>query len=87
MPYLVCNPMNGVTEFEVSLDGVPKISQTQNLGDGTVRLYHDVTGVDVGDHIVEVRARYGTWGWSDPTAPFGFSKPAIDSPTGLSLEG
>ena len=86
MPYLVCDPMVEVTEFEVSMDGVPSASFPQDLGDGTVRLRHDVTGVDSGNHSVEVRAKYGAWGWSDPTPPFGFTKPSLSVPSGISLE-
>lgn len=87
MPYLVCDPMpDTVIEFGVELDGVEDVSPAEDLGDGTVRLHYDVSGVASGNHTVKVRANYAEWGWGPQTTPFAFTKPVVGTPTGLKLE-
>lgn len=89
-PFLVCDPQpgpgqpGGVENYIVILDGTPNDSIPEDLGDGTVRLHHDLAGIAVGDHNVEVKAE-NKWGESAPV-PFVFTKQLPPSPTGMGLE-
>jgi hypothetical protein len=88
MPYLISNPQLYVETYLVNLDG--QTTETPaNIVDpqaGTKRLYLDVTGVSLGSHHVEIRAK-NMWGQSDPV-PFDFVKviPSVPSGIGLSEE-
>ncbi|KKL80640.1 hypothetical protein LCGC14_2002770 [marine sediment metagenome] len=83
-PFLVSDPQTGAEEYVVTIDGVEDISPAQDLGNGTVRLYHDMAGVSDGLHNVEVKAR-NMWEDSLPT-PFAFTRTPPGAPAGIGLE-
>ncbi|KKL08098.1 hypothetical protein LCGC14_2579280 [marine sediment metagenome] len=83
-PFLISDPQTSAEEYVVTIDGVESISSAQDLGDGTVRLYHDLAGVSDGLHNVEVKAR-NVWGSSTPV-PFSFEKILPGVPVNIGLE-
>ncbi len=84
-PFLVSDPTSEpVAEYVVTLDGVETISPAQDLGNGMVKLHHDMAGITDGPHTMEVKAR-NIWGDSLP-APFAFTKTLPLVPVGIGLE-
>ena len=83
-PFLVCNPTSEqITEYVVLKDGTENISTPEDLGDGTVRLKYDLSGLSVGAHHFEVAAR-NEWGTS-AYATFDCNKSIPGAPSGLRL--
>ena len=83
-PFLISDPQTSAEEYVVTIDGVESISSAQDLGDGTVRLYHDLAGVSDGLHNVEVKARNM---WEDSlSVPFVFTRIPPGVPAGIGLE-
>ena len=83
-PFLISDPQTGAEEYVVTIDGVESVSSAQALGDGTVRLHHDLSGVADGLHNVEVKAR-NMWEDSSPV-PFSFTRTPPGVPVGIGLE-
>jgi len=95
MAYLVCDSystsIEQPTSFEVTLDAQsPVISPAQTLGDNSVRLHYDVSGVSTGDHQAVVRAyKYDEIDgdiWSEYSTPFLFRRSgSLGAPSGISI--
>ncbi len=84
-PFLVSDPTTeNVTEYQIVEGGNTITSPSQDLGDGTVRLYHDEAGILDGQHNIEVRA-CNMWGCSSEV-PFSFVKQLLGVPTGIGLQ-
>ena len=82
-PYLVCDPQTNVAEYRVVVDGSGDIVTAHDLGDGTVMLRFDCTGLTEGAHNFEVYS-VNIWGESSPT-PFDCVKALPSSPGGVGL--
>ncbi len=96
-PYLICDPNESVSGYVLTLDGSESRVPVQpgwakdnkfyasDPGGGTpCHLIMDLAGVPEGEHKLEIRSYYGTWGVSE-AVPFGFSKPTISKPQGTRL--
>jgi len=85
MPYLTCAPIvEDIISYLIDLDGQVTESPPNIIGDGSKRLWMDLTNVSTGEHIVIVRAK-NLWGTSEPSEPFTFSKNLPSTPSGLGL--
>ncbi|MCK4718739.1 MAG: hypothetical protein KAT70_08730, partial [Thermoplasmata archaeon] len=80
-PYLVCDPMENVTHFIVTIDGVEREVEAVDVGDGYVILKYDLTGVSNGTHDVTVKAK-NLWGQS-VAVPFVFTREGPDIPANI----
>lgn len=86
---LVCDPVDEttVTHYHVILDTVDMgLSPAFYLGDGTVRLNYDLTGVAVGNHHVDVAAYNALWELYSSYVSLDFVKIGPDDPLNLRLE-
>jgi hypothetical protein len=85
-PFLVCDPMAEVEEFEiVGLGKEPIITPAFVRQDGQKELRYDLQSLPPGSYTVKVRALVGLWG-SDYSDPLDFSKPALPKPSVGRLE-
>ncbi len=75
----------GTDYFEVELDGAVTRSDGESDGAGQIRLRHDLTALEFGDHTARAR-RVNSWGAGEWTAPLPFraSTPGALSGFGLS---
>jgi len=74
-PYLVCDPQEGVTEYEI-VDNGATLPMVAAQADGSLR--YDLAGIEKGEHSYQVKA-CNMWGCSEasgiviiktvPTAP------------------
>jgi len=74
-PYLVCDPQDGVTEYEI-VDNGATLPMVAAQADGSLR--YDLAGIEKGEHSYQVKA-CNMWGCSEasgiviiktvPTAP------------------
>ena len=72
-PFLVCDPQAGVTHYELAGPvWVPTEHPAQ--ADGSIRM--DVSGANVGNNAITVRACNELWGCSD-AVPFEFPRPNL----------
>jgi len=83
-PYLVCDPVRFVTHYEVTLDGEVETVPAYDLGDGTVMLRFDLSGIEMGSHHVSVSAM-NVWGMSGP-ATLDFTKALPDAAVNVRIE-
>lgn len=87
-PFLVCDPMTGVEQTQVTLDGEPQgwvPYAEQDFGGTTYCVLMDLAGLANGSHTATAEADWGVWGASDPSVPFDFSKPDVQAPAGFVL--
>jgi hypothetical protein len=85
MVYLICNPVaEEIETYLVDLDGTVTESPPNIIGDGSKRLFFDVTGVSTGAHTVIIRSK-NRWGESEPSDPFTFEKNLPSTPSGIGL--
>ena len=85
MPYLTCDPtVEDIMAYVIDLDGQVTESPPNIIGDGSKRLWMDVTGVSLGEHTVIAYAK-NKWETSPPSEPFTFSKNLPSTPSGLGL--
>ena len=62
-PYLVCDPQEGVTEYEI-VDNGATLPMVAAQADGSLR--YDLAGIEKGEHSYQVKA-CNMWGCSDPS--------------------
>ena len=85
MPYLTCDPtIEDITAYLIDLDGQVTESPPNIIGDGSKRLWMDLTNVSEGEHTVIAYAK-NMWKTSGPSEPLTFSKNAPTTPSGLAL--
>ena len=83
-PFLVSDPtVENVTKYEVEVNGVSYgESISQSLGDGTVRLYFDISGLVILSTNPTFRARASNGvTWSSWSAPYTYG--SLSAPTNL----
>jgi len=88
MPFLICDPMpqDEADHFLVEIDGDLIQADAERDDDaGTVRLHHDVNGVDLGTHTARVAA-VNMWGDGEFSDPFDFTKALPGAVSGVGLE-
>lgn len=76
-PFVVCDPDSTATSYIVILDSGEEIETP-------IPLHFDLSGIDEGSHIVEVRAK-NIWGVSS-AVPLEFTKALPQSPTNMRLD-
>jgi len=81
-PFLVCDPQVDVTEYIITGD-ISATTPAVDLGDGTVRMQYDLTGISEGPYNIEVKAK-NIWGESIPV-PFVFTKQLPDAPSNITI--
>ena len=82
-PFLVCDPQTNITEYIITGDiniTVPAF----DLGDGTVRLQYDLSGITEGTFNLQVKAK-NIWGES-VAVPFDFVKALPAAPVVIRIE-
>ena len=79
-PFLVCDPNPGATGIILEVNGVEMPEFTAEA-DGSLK--QDLAGYEVGDFTVRAKANFDSWGWSEYSVPFNFTKPALQSPLNL----
>lgn len=87
MPKLVSDPVlaeSAPDKYVITMDGASVDSSPEVLGDGSVRLAHDLSGVTPGPHTGDVKAVNG-WGESLAT-PFAFTSEPPASPSNVHIE-
>ncbi len=78
-PFLVCDPQPDAERYELTIDGTVISTPAP--------LKYDLAGIAQGSHRITAVAINDTWGVrSEPSAPFDFSKPSPQSPSGFRLE-
>ena len=85
-PFLVCDPQEGVTEYELDIDGTVLTGIPAEV-DGSIRYAMDAW-LNTGSHNLIGRCK-NIWGWSEWNAdPFGFNadSPGVPSGYGFSAE-
>jgi hypothetical protein len=84
--FLVTDPIDEeyCDYFEVIMDGVVQTVDAEHGGDGTVRLHHDITDIDMGNHSVVITA-FNAWGGGEPSDPFDFVKALPPKVSGIGL--
>ena len=78
-PFLVCDPQEGVTEYELDIDGTV-LTGIAAEADGSIKYSMDAW-LNTGTHSLVGRCR-NAWGWGEWNAdPFVFSSDVPGSPT------
>lgn len=80
-PFLVCDPQAGVETYELYFDGAvtPAVSQPVNNA-----IRYDLASIPAGTHTVIAKA-CNTWGCSESSTPFTFTKVVLGAPVNIGL--
>lgn len=78
-PHLTCDvykATDGVTGFELTIDGstITTTAMVTDTAKGTVTLWYDLAAIQPGTHTVTGKV-CNSWGCSDSSGPFVFSRP------------
>ena len=91
MPYIVCDPVFETeeiakpTKYVITIDGAASFEvDPQDMGNGSVRLHYDVSGLTMGKHNIAVASK-NLEGASSPV-PFMYLKAIPMAPTNIRLE-
>ena len=84
-PFLICDPLPGVLEYEVLIEGSDGIWKNEIvLAEADTTLRFDLVGIPYGTYNAKIKNRTH-WGWADWSTSLGFIVEICSPSTGLTI--